>query len=121
MSPICNHLKDLAAYNRWATTRLVEWLKSHCEIHPDPESLLDADVVSSFPSLRKTLLHIWDVEYGWTGYLTKYSAELTLGAGFSPKVAELFDGVIRQSTELDNLIQSFSSRARRRRTTQPRS
>lgn len=48
-----------AAYNLWANKRIAEILKN-----AEPE-LLDEPVVSSFPTLRKTVYHVWDAEYIW--------------------------------------------------------
>lgn len=49
-------LKQFVKYNYWANEKFVSLLK---EI---PPKHLDATVKSSFPSLRKTLFHIWDGE-----------------------------------------------------------
>jgi uncharacterized damage-inducible protein DinB len=46
------------SYNAWANAKIVELIKQH-------EQLLDTEIKSSFPSLRKTLFHIWDAEYIW--------------------------------------------------------
>ena len=46
-------------YNLWANTKIAEALKN---ITP---SLLDQEVKSSFPSLRKTIYHIWAAEAVW--------------------------------------------------------
>lgn len=51
---------EYAAYGHWANARFVERLSR------EPESVLDADCPSSFPSLRKTMLHIRDAENAWT-------------------------------------------------------
>src|SRR5688500_1763003 len=46
-------------YNLWANTKLTESLKSI------GISLLDQEIKSSFPSLRKTIYHIWAAEQVW--------------------------------------------------------
>ncbi|MFN3874726.1 MAG: DinB family protein [Flavobacteriales bacterium] len=53
-------LHEYAAYDRWANERIVARLAQ------EPEAVLDAPAASSFPSLRKTLLHIRDAECAWT-------------------------------------------------------
>ena len=45
-------------YNLWANTKITELLKAH-------SSLLDREVKSSFPSLRKTMHHIFFAEEIW--------------------------------------------------------
>ncbi|MBI3502573.1 MAG: hypothetical protein HY063_12350 [Bacteroidetes bacterium] len=51
-------LENHTAYNLWANTRITDLLKNN-------SSLLDKEVKSSFPSLRKTMYHIWGAEELW--------------------------------------------------------
>src|ERR1051326_660035 len=51
-------LETHTAYNLWANTRIANMLKENFP-------LLDRDVKSSFPSLRKTMYHIWGAEELW--------------------------------------------------------
>lgn len=48
-----------AAYDLWASTRICERLSR------EPDSVLDAPVRSSFPSLRSTLMHVRNAEAAW--------------------------------------------------------
>lgn len=50
---------QFAAYDLWANTRVVERLQR------EPEAVLDRYVKSSFPSLRKTIMHIRDADHVW--------------------------------------------------------
>ena len=52
-------LHEYVRYNLWANTRFVERLSA------EPDAVLDAPVPSSFPTLRRTLLHIRDAENAW--------------------------------------------------------
>ncbi|MCC6839219.1 MAG: hypothetical protein IT230_03590 [Flavobacteriales bacterium] len=52
-------IHQFAAYDLWANTRVVERLQR------EPEATLDRHVKSSFPSLRKSLLHIRDSGNVW--------------------------------------------------------
>lgn len=52
-------LHEYAAYDRWANTCFLERLAE------ESDDRLDAHAPSSFPSLRKTLLHIRDAECAW--------------------------------------------------------
>jgi uncharacterized damage-inducible protein DinB len=52
-------LKQLAAYNVWATQRITDVILSL------PEEKQKAEVASSFNSLHTTILHIWDAESIW--------------------------------------------------------
>jgi uncharacterized damage-inducible protein DinB len=53
-------LHEYAAYDRWANSRFFERLAE------ESEDILDALAPSSFPTLRKTVLHIRDAECAWT-------------------------------------------------------
>ncbi|MBP1650584.1 MAG: DinB family protein [Bacteroidetes bacterium] len=50
---------NLAGYHLWANQRLVTVLKKLTEAQ------LDQEVVSSFPSIRQTVYHVWDAESVW--------------------------------------------------------
>ncbi|MEW6469615.1 MAG: DinB family protein [Bacteroidota bacterium] len=52
-------LETYTGYNLWANRRMAERLAAL-----DPE-LLDAELKSSFPTLRRTVHHIWDAEIVW--------------------------------------------------------
>lgn len=52
-------LKQLAAYNVWATQRITDVILSL------PEEKQKAEIASSFNSLHNTILHIWDAESIW--------------------------------------------------------
>lgn len=47
------------AYNVWANTCIAELLKTL------DDSILNKEQVSSFPSIKKTINHIWDAEFIW--------------------------------------------------------
>ncbi|MES1225792.1 MAG: DinB family protein, partial [Bacteroidota bacterium] len=49
-------LKQMAAYNIWANQKIIDVILSL------PEEKQIAEVPSSFNSLNKTLLHMWDAE-----------------------------------------------------------
>lgn len=52
-------LENLTKYNLWANTKILGFISEAGEIK--------ADIIqqSSFPSIRKTLYHIWDAETIW--------------------------------------------------------
>ncbi|MBK6840509.1 MAG: hypothetical protein IPG90_21225 [Bacteroidetes bacterium] len=47
-------------YNLWANQRLLDIISEHCS-----DEQLNRELVSSFPTIRKTLLHIWGAESVW--------------------------------------------------------
>jgi len=56
-------IHNYAAYNLWANETLVDWLETK------PTALLCEGVTSSFPSIIKTLSHLWDTEKFWLAIL----------------------------------------------------
>jgi uncharacterized damage-inducible protein DinB len=52
-------LEQYAAYNIWANQRLIDTILLL------PEEKLQQPLISSFPSLHATLLHMWDAESIW--------------------------------------------------------
>lgn len=56
---IQQHLSQYAAYNLWANQKMITWLLSKDSV------LLETEVKSSFPTINKTLSHIWVAEHVW--------------------------------------------------------
>jgi uncharacterized damage-inducible protein DinB len=52
-------LQQYAAYNLWANKRITETAQQL------PDELINKEIVSSFPSVYKTLLHLMEVENIW--------------------------------------------------------
>lgn len=55
-----NLLLRYVKYNYWANQRLLEFIAANCT-----EEQLQMELVSSFPGIRKTLLHTWGAESIW--------------------------------------------------------
>ncbi|MES1222732.1 MAG: DinB family protein, partial [Bacteroidota bacterium] len=53
------HLKRLVKYNLWANKRIAEVMMN------TDGALLSKEIASSFPSIRKTVFHVWDAEFIW--------------------------------------------------------
>jgi uncharacterized damage-inducible protein DinB len=95
-------IKDYAAYNLWANKRLVDWLKTK------PSDVVERAVLSSFPSLRLTLVHIWDIERSWLGNLLQVQTESNYGKDYDGTLEEVFEAVIKQSEVLAAYVQSLT-------------
>ncbi len=52
-------LRRYAAYTIWANQKLFDCIRDL------PEEQLDREIISSFSSIRKTMLHMWDAEAIW--------------------------------------------------------
>ncbi len=58
-------IDHLSAFDLWANTLFVRRLDR------EPDDVLDRAVPSSFPTLRRTILHIRDAEAAWTDRILK--------------------------------------------------
>ncbi len=70
-------------FNLWANDLLLSLIESGL-----PDELLDREIISSFPSLRKTIYHIWDAEFIWIKRLNGESLTSGPGGNFSGKFSE---------------------------------
>ena len=52
-------------YNYWANELLLSVIEKEMT-----DKMLDKEIISSFPSLRKTVYHLWDAEFIWLKRLT---------------------------------------------------
>lgn len=96
-------LKDYTRYNLWANEKMVQWLQEKAS------DLMEKEVVSSFPSLRATLLHIWSAEDVWLRRLQGVSPTHFIAASFNGTDGELFDQLLQNSESFQNFIQRQSN------------
>lgn len=75
---------DYALYNIWANNRLINNL-----LEQDNE-LLTKELIGSYPTIRKTLLHIWFAETGWLSRLIGNSWDARKVTEFSGTNQKLF-------------------------------
>jgi uncharacterized damage-inducible protein DinB len=99
-SSLLTQFQDMAAYNCWAITRLTDWLKSK------PAVLLEATVASSFPGIKATLLHIWEVEREWMGHLQQKPAQLQ--QGIDDNLSTVMNRLVEQATDFSDYVQSLT-------------
>lgn len=98
-----NLVSSNAVYNLWANQQLLNWLSDK------PEAQLNQEVSSSFPSMLKTLNHIWAIEEYWFSILTK-KTEFENRYGVTDfKVDEIFEGLMNRSRLLADVIKSFTA------------
>ncbi|WP_295129307.1 DinB family protein [uncultured Chitinophaga sp.] len=94
-------LRDYAAFNQWATQRLIKWLKSK------PAHIIEAKTESSFYSLRNTLLHIWATEAHWFSWMVAGRECVNIQQTFDGTLEELYDGVLEQAEVLSEYVESL--------------
>jgi uncharacterized damage-inducible protein DinB len=88
------------AYSMWATERLKETLDAV------DESILFAEVKSSFPSIAKTLLHGWDAEVIWLKRLQGVSLDSWPSQNFKGGKKELLEGIVLSAKNLADFVES---------------
>jgi uncharacterized damage-inducible protein DinB len=57
--PMDNITKRYAAYNTWANHQMADWLRQA------GEERMNREMESSFPTLHRTVMHLWGAETGW--------------------------------------------------------
>ncbi len=76
--------RDYATYTVWANKRLID------NLSPTADSLLEKELVGSFPTIRATILHIWLAETGWLSRLKDLGWEASNVTNFTGSNKELF-------------------------------
>jgi uncharacterized damage-inducible protein DinB len=93
-------MKNYVNYNCWANTTLVNWLKTK------PATTLVQEVPSSFPSIKLTMLHIWQTECYWLSILKKGSPETS--EPFDGTVYDVFTALLTTSNELAAYVNAMT-------------
>ncbi|NJN41670.1 MAG: hypothetical protein HC811_04955 [Flammeovirgaceae bacterium] len=96
---IVDHLK----YNVWANEYMAKF------IEPLDENLLVKTVQSSFDSLNKTLLHIWDAEVVWYKRIQGERVKEVPSTFFNGDKTDLISGLLKSSRGLVSFIEEKDS------------
>jgi uncharacterized damage-inducible protein DinB len=94
------HLLDYTRYNLWANTGMTNLFRTV------DDALVEQAIVSSFPSIRATLLHLWGVEEIWLERLKGNSPKGFPLTGFSGPNSELYDGLTEASTRFMRFVEA---------------
>jgi uncharacterized damage-inducible protein DinB len=90
---------NYAQFNLWANKAFADWLKTK------PTDILNREVHSSFPSIIKTIVHIWDTERFWLSVLKTLPPPVSFRyKPFEGTDEEGFNGFLHQSEELANYV-----------------
>ena len=88
-------LVNYTNYNVWANDRITNFLKDEVS-----EEQLTKEIISSFPSLRKTLFHIWDAEGIWLARLNGSSPSFGLSNSFAGSTKEAYTALLSNSKKI---------------------
>lgn len=87
-------LQQYASYNAWANQQLI------ASIGNLPEAAVEQELVSSFPSIRKTLQHIWFAEDIWLQRIRLAEQPESMANNFEGPYNELAKKIIDQSNAI---------------------
>jgi uncharacterized damage-inducible protein DinB len=91
----------LADYNIWANNIVIEWLS---QINEEQWKQV---IVSSFSSIRQTVLHIASAEKVWIDFWEKAPAPVYLSVDFTGTENELIDIWKQSSAGIKNFIEKY--------------
>ncbi len=94
-------MQNYANYNLWANDRLVNWLRTK------PEEVVQREVPSSFPSIQKTLWHIWEAQQYWLSILRKEETAQSYSE-CNGSLEDTYSGILAQSKELADFVGAMS-------------
>ncbi len=93
-------LNQYAAYNLWANERLLNVALS---LTDEQQQQL---VESSFNSLHKTFLHLWDAESMWWQRIKLHENIISPSTAFNPSMKETATGLLNQSKEWKEWVEN---------------
>lgn len=94
-------VKKYTAYNLWANQRLTTWLEEA------NDSLFIVEIESSFPSLKKTIEHIWNAEAGWLNAIEDKPWGDAPSKGFVGTKVEVLEEWLKVSKLFDDYVQNM--------------
>lgn len=98
-------LEQYAAYSLWANEQLMNTIRQL------PPSKHQEETPSSFPTLHKTVLHMWDAESIWWQRL-EGTASLTIPSKvFTGEIDALADGLLGQNRQWLSRVKAMSEAA----------
>lgn len=86
-------LQQLASYNLWANSLLMEAIKK------SPEEFHQQEIRSSFSSLLKTVLHMWNAESVWWQRLKLQERIIEPKDNFNGSMNDAIEGLMQQSKQ----------------------
>lgn len=95
-------LQQFATYNIWANQKIMELILSL------PEEKQMAEVPSSFNSLYKTVLHMWDAESAWWQRMKLQERLVIPSENFNGTIKDLVNGLMQQSAQWLDWVSSAS-------------
>ncbi len=96
-------MRNYADANVWSNETLTNWLQTK------PAEKLDMEVPSSFSSLAKTIVHIWDTERFWLSVLKGTPPPPSFRwVGFTGTAQEAIEGLMKESKDFSEYVNSLT-------------
>ena len=95
-------LKQMAVYNVWAHKKIMDAVLSI------PVENQKAEIPSSFSSLEKTILHLWDAESIWWQRMKLHERLMIPSENFKGTTVEAVNGLLSQSTLWEEWVNNVS-------------
>lgn len=95
------YLKQLTDYTAWVNKEVISWLRQLTDEQWKQEHR------SSFPGIRKTVLHIVSAENIWLAFWKKKSAPVFLSAVFDGSTDDLLDIWEKTTAELVDFMRQY--------------
>ena len=93
-------LQRYASYNVWANHKLI------FAMEPLEEVVWYQEVPSSFNSLFKTVLHLWDAESIWWQRMRMHASIVIPSKAFDPSPKDACNGWLQQSMQWEEFVKS---------------
>lgn len=98
-------LVQMAAYNIWASQKILECILGL------PEEKQMAELPSSFSSLYKTVLHMWDAESAWWQRMKLHEKIIVPSENFNGSMKDVSNGLLQQSIQWHDWVSNASEHA----------
>lgn len=95
-------IHELVDFNDWANRRYLDWLA------PQPDELLARGTPSSYPSIVKTLGHIWEAQEYWYGAVAESEDFVKVWEIEDPTRPMICEGLLSSSDKLLKTVRSMS-------------
>ncbi|MBL0096615.1 MAG: DinB family protein [Bacteroidetes bacterium] len=99
---MASHLLQLCNYNVWANDRICSYIKEA------GDSIADQEMTSSFPTVRKTLYHLWDAQEIWYKRLQGESPNTWPSHYFKGSLEESIDAIHQSSIDFVRFVEKLS-------------
>jgi uncharacterized damage-inducible protein DinB len=100
-SPMDPIILSYAKYNYWANEKITQWLSQA------PGDAWNREIESSFNTLRSTLIHLWNAEYGWLQMIQEKPWSMPQ-IDENTQTDDLVKGLLQTSNDWVKLLSTFS-------------